>query len=189
MPGALQTDRCQACAMLDLESDDLDAPVFAAPPSPAVLHELLDGPLPEEGEPLADVLDACAAVLRAGRRTAPAFFGYVQSPPTAVGVAGDLLASAADQNVTAWRSAPAAVHVERLTLRWLGRFVGYDDEAAGLMVAGGSAANLTALLAAVRTRAEADADRRRLVVYVSAEGHFSIAKAAGALGLAVRRLA
>jgi glutamate/tyrosine decarboxylase-like PLP-dependent enzyme len=127
-------------------------------------------------------------VLQSGRRTAPAFFGYIQSPPNPVGVVADLLASAADQNVTAWRSAPAAAHVERLTLRWLGQFVGFDDDAAGIMVGGGSAANLTALLTAIRTRSNPDADRRRLAVYVSSEAHFSIAKAAGALGLAVRRI-
>jgi hypothetical protein len=118
--------------MLDLDREDLDAvftraaalaaaeldatrcgPVFASAPSAANLHAVLDEPLPVDGEPLDDVLEACEAVLAAGRRTAPGFFGYVQSPPTAVGVIADLLASAADQNVTAWRSAPAAVHVER----------------------------------------------------------------------------
>ena len=193
--------------MLDLDREHLDAvfaraaasaaaeldatrggPVFSSPPSAAKLHALLDAPLPADGEPLDDVLAACDAVLAAGRRTAPGFFGYVQSPPTPVGVLGDLLASAADQNVTSWRSAPAAVHVERLTLRWLGQLVGFDEDAAGLMVSGGSAANLTALLTAVRTRTVPDADRRALVAYLSEECHFSVAKAAAALGLSVRRL-
>jgi aromatic-L-amino-acid/L-tryptophan decarboxylase len=193
--------------MLDLDPERLDAilaraaaaaaaeieatrrgPVFASAPSSEAIGGLLDAPLPVEGEPFEDVLDACDALLAAGRRTAPGFFGYVQSPPTPVGVVGDLLASAADQNLTAWRSAPAAVQVERLTLRWLGALVGFDDAAAGLMVSGGSAANLTALLIAVRHRAAPDADRRAMVVYVSEESHFSVAKAAGALGLSVRRV-
>jgi len=167
-----------------------EGPVFVAPPSAERLHELLDadGALPDDGESLEALLDMCASLLAAGRRTAPTFFGYIQSPPSPVGIAADLLASAADQNVTAWRSAPAATQVERITLRWLGRFVGFSDDAAGIMVGGGSAANLTALLVAVRTLAGPDADRRSLTVYVSQEGHFSIAKAAAALGLAVRRL-
>src|SRR3954471_6566411 len=165
-------------------------PVFERPPSAVEVDRVIgaDRGLPVDGESVDDLLAACAGVLAAGRRTTPAFFGYVQSPAAPVGVVADLLASAADQNVTSWRSAPAAVHVERLTLRWLGELVGFDDDAAGLMVGGGSAANLTALLAALRTRAAPDTDRRRLVVYVSEEGHFSVAKAAGALGLAVRRL-
>jgi glutamate/tyrosine decarboxylase-like PLP-dependent enzyme len=188
-PEALDALFARAAASAAAELDATRrGPVFASPPSAATLHALLDERLPVDGEPLDDVLDACDAVLGAGRRTAPGFFGYVQSPPSPVGVVADLLASAADQNVTAWRSAPAAVHVERLTLRWLGELVGFDDDAAGLMVSGGSAANLTALLMAVRTCAEPDADRRGLVVYVSEEGHFSVAKAAGALGLAVRHV-
>ena len=193
--------------MLDLDREDLDAvlmraaaaaaaeldatsrgPVFSSAPSAARLHTLLDEPLSVDGVPLEDVLDSCDAVLAAGRRTTPGFFGYVQSPPTPVGVIADLIASAADQNVTAWRSAPAAVHVERLTVRWLGQLVGFDDDSAGLMVSGGSAANLTALLMAIRTRAARDVDRRALVVYVSEECHFSVAKAADALGLSVRRV-
>jgi aromatic-L-amino-acid/L-tryptophan decarboxylase len=193
--------------MLQDEREDLDAafaraaavaaaevdatrrgPVFSSAPSAARLRALLDAPLPVDGEPLEGVLAACEAVLAAGRRTAPGFFGYVQSPPAPVAVMGDVLASAADQNLTAWRSAPAAVQVERLTLRWLGQLVGFDDDAAGVMVSGGSAANLTALLMATRTRAAPDADRRALVGYVSQECHFSVAKAAAALGLTVRRL-
>jgi aromatic-L-amino-acid decarboxylase len=193
--------------MLDLDRENLDAvftraaasaaaelqatrtgPVFSSAPSAAKLGALLDGPLPVDGEALEDVLDACDAVLAAGRRTTPGFFGYVQSPPTPVGVIADLLASAADQNVTAWRSAPAAVHVERLTIRWLGQLVGFDDDAAGLMVSGGSAANLTALLMAIRICAAPDVDRRALVVYISEESHFSVAKAADALGISVRRV-
>src|SRR5215213_2713620 len=125
-----------------------DGAVFAAPPSADRLAALLDpeAALPLDGEPVDELLRACGDVLAHGRRTAPGFFGYVQSPPTPIGVAGDLLASAADQNVTAWRSAPAATTVEHLALRWLGELVGFDARATGILVGGGSAANLTALL-------------------------------------------
>ena len=77
-------------------------PVFAQPPSAAEVDRMVgaDRGLPDEGESVDELLAACAAVLAAGRRTTPAFFGYVQSPPAAVGIAGDLLASAADQNLT-----------------------------------------------------------------------------------------
>jgi aromatic-L-amino-acid/L-tryptophan decarboxylase len=166
-------------------------PIFAEPPSAERLERLLDSRagLPLEGEPLDDLLESCGAVLAAGRRTAPAFFGYVLSPPSAIGVAADLLASAADQNVTSWRSAPAATHVERITLRWLGELVGFAPDAAGVLVSGGSMANLTALLVALRARSEPDADRRLLTVYVSEDTHFSVAKAAAAIGVQPRTVA
>jgi len=43
-------------------------------------------------------------------------FGYVQAPGTAIAAIADLLASTLNANLTAWRSAPAAVEVERLTI-------------------------------------------------------------------------
>jgi aromatic-L-amino-acid/L-tryptophan decarboxylase len=166
-------------------------PVFEGTPSAARVRALLEGEqrVPLEGEPLAFVLERCGAILAAGRRTAPTFFGYVQSPASPVGVAADLLASAADQNVTSWRSAPAATELELLTIRWLGQFVRFSDDAEGLLLGGGSAANLTALLWALRTQTSPGADRRALVVYASHEAHFSAAKAAEVLGTSFHPIA
>jgi aromatic-L-amino-acid/L-tryptophan decarboxylase len=160
-------------------------PVFDHPPSAAEIDGIIgaDRGLPADGESVEELLAACGAVMAAGRRTTPAFFGYVQSPPAPVGVAADLLASAADQNLTSWRSSPAATAVEHQTLRWLGEFVGFDAAATGILVSGGSAANLGALLVALHAVAGPDEDRRAMRVYASAETHFSVSKAAAALGL------
>jgi aromatic-L-amino-acid decarboxylase len=168
-----------------------DGPIFGEPPSAERLDRLLDGQaeLPLDGESLEDLLECCDAVLAAGRRTAPGFFGYVfspPSPPSPIGVAADLLASAADQNVTSWRSAPAATEVEHIAVRWLGELVGFASDAAGILVSGGSMANLTALLVAFRARSRPDADRRMLTAYASEEAHFSIARAAAAIGVELR---
>jgi aromatic-L-amino-acid/L-tryptophan decarboxylase len=166
-------------------------PIFAEPPSAARLDRVLDAraELPTEGESLDGLLDRCSAVLAAGRRAAPTFFGYVLSPPSPIGVAADLLASAADQNVTSWRSAPAATRVEHIVLRWLGQLAGFAGDAAGVLVSGGSMANLTALLIALRTRSRPSADRRSLTAYASEDAHFSIAKAADVIGVELRRVA
>jgi aromatic-L-amino-acid decarboxylase len=166
-------------------------PVFEHPPSAAEVDRIVDSDraLPADGETVEEMLAACAAVLAAGRRTTPTFFGYVQSPPAPVGMAADLLASAADQNLTSWRSGPAAAAVEHQTLRWLGEFVGFDAAATGILVSGGSAANLTALLVALRAATGPDDDRRAMRVYASAETHFSVAKAAKALGVGLEPVA
>ena len=166
-------------------------PVFEHPPSATEVDRVIDAdrPLPADGESVEDLLGACAAVLAAGRRTTPAFFGYVQSPPAPVAVAADLLASAADQNLTSWRSGPAAAAVEHQTLRWLGEFVGFDPAATGILVSGGSAANLSALLVAMRAATGPDEDRRAMRVYASAETHFSVGKAARALGVGLTPVA
>jgi aromatic-L-amino-acid/L-tryptophan decarboxylase len=166
-------------------------PVFERPPSAAEIERIVgaDGGLPAEGESVEELLAACAAVLAGGRRTTPAFFGYVQSPPAPVALAADLLASAADQNLTSWRSAPAAAAVEHQTLRWIGEFVGFDAAATGVFVSGGSAANLSALLVALRAVSGPEDDRRSMRVYASAETHFSVAKAARALGVSLQPVA
>ena len=166
-------------------------PVFERPPSAVDIDSTIgaDRALPADGESIEALLAAFAAVLSGGRRTTPAFFGYVQSPPAPVAIAADLLASAANQNLTSWRSGPAAAAVEHQTLRWLGEFVGFDAAATGILVSGGSAANLTALLVALRAVAGPDADRRAMRVYASAETHFSVAKAAAALGVGLESVA
>src|SRR3954451_7584613 len=166
-------------------------PVFERQPSAVEVDRMVgaDRALPADGESVEALLAACAAVLAGGRRTTPTFFGYVQSPPAPVGVVADLLASAADQNLTSWRSGPAAAAVEHQTLRWLGEFVGFDAAATGILVSGGSAANLTALLVAMRAATTPDDDRRAMRVYASEETHFSVAKAAAALGVGLRSVA
>jgi glutamate/tyrosine decarboxylase-like PLP-dependent enzyme len=165
--------------------------VFERAPTAAEIDRVIgsDRPLPVDGESVEDLLAACAAVLAAGRRTTPAFFGYVQSPPAPVAVAADLLASAADQNLTSWRSAPAAAAVEHQTLRWIGEFVGFDAAATGILVSGGSAANLSALLVALHAVTGPDEDRRAMRVYASEETHFSVGKAARALGVGLQPVA
>jgi aromatic-L-amino-acid/L-tryptophan decarboxylase len=141
--------------------------------------------LPLDGEPISDVLAAVRRVVANSRHTGPGFFGYVLAPAAPIGVAGDLIASALNQNLVAWRSAPGAVEVEHVVVRWLGQLVGFADAAHGLLTSGGSLANLSALFVALRARAGSEDDRRRLVVYAGKEIHFSITKAADILGVAV----
>src|SRR4249919_234098 len=78
----------------------------------------------------------------------PRMFGYVQSPGTALAAFADLLASTLNSNLTAWRSAPAPVELERLTIDWIRQILGFDPKAAGLLMSGGSMANLSGLATA-----------------------------------------
>ena len=93
-------------------------------------------------------------------------------------------------NLTAWRSAPAAVEIERLTIDWIKQIVGFEPDAAGLFVSGGSMANMAALAAARRAKAPpeissegAQSCSRALRVYASEEVHHSVAKAAALIGI------
>jgi glutamate/tyrosine decarboxylase-like PLP-dependent enzyme len=107
-------------------------------------------------------------------------FGYVQSPGTPLAAFADLLASTLNANLTVWRSAPAPVELERLTIDWIRQILGFNAEAGGLFVSGGSMANLAAIAAARQAK---DCSSGRLRIYASSETHFSIAKAAALLGI------
>src|SRR5215472_10792489 len=110
----------------------------------------------------------------------PRMFGYVQSPGTPIGAFADLLASTLNANLTIWRSAPATVELERLTIDWIRQILGFNPRAGGLFVSGGSMANLIGIAMARQTK---DDSLGRLRLYASSETHFSVAKAARLLGI------
>ena len=156
------------------------------------IRRKLDRALPEKGVPFESLLDIFSDVIvPASRHNGhPRMFGYVQAPGTAIAALADLLASTLNANLTAWRSAPAAVEIERLTIDWIKQILGVEAHAAGLFVSGGSMANLAALAVARRAKAPADLANKgaqslpqAMRVYISDETHHSIAKAASLLGL------
>ena len=119
------------------------------------IRELLDRSLPAEGTGFGQLLDVIRKpLLEFSRHNGhPRMFGYVQAPGTAIAAIADLLASTLNANLTAWRSAPAAVEIERLTIDWIKQIIGFDPKGAGLFVSGGSMANMAALAAARRAKA------------------------------------
>jgi len=100
-----------------------------------------------------------------------------------VAALADLLASILNQNVTAWRSAPAAVSIERQMVRGLAGALGCEG-LTGSLCGGGSMANLMGLAMAREARLPANQSGAQPgVVYASSEVHMSIPKAMALLGL------
>ena len=54
----------------------------------------------------------------------PRFFGYITSSPAPIGVLGDFLASAVNQNCGSWNLSPLATEIEAQTVRWIAEFIG-----------------------------------------------------------------
>ena len=149
--------------------------------------QAFDQPLPQEGLDGA-ALDALEQVMEMSRAPSPRFFGYVLGSGEAVAALGDLLASVLNQNVTAWRSAPAAVTIERQVVSWIAQALGCGTMS-GSLCGGGSSANLMALAMAREAKLPANEDGARPgIVYVSSEAHMSMAKAVALLGLGRRNL-
>src|SRR5437763_14954560 len=146
------------------------------------IRNRLDAALPTKGTDFDGLLKVFREdIIPFSRQNAhPRMFGYVQSPGTPLAAFADLLASVLNANLTVWRSAPAPVELERLTIDWIRQILGFNPEAGGLFVSGGSMANFAALAAARQTK---DDSSGRLRIYASSETHFSIAKAAALLGI------
>jgi aromatic-L-amino-acid/L-tryptophan decarboxylase len=146
------------------------------------IRDWLDAALPAKGIDFEDLLKVFRdSIIPFSRQNAhPRMFGYVQSPGTPLAAFADLLASTLNANLTVWRSAPAPVEMERLTIDWIRQILGFNAEAGGLFVSGGSMANLAAIAAARQAK---DDSSGRLRIYASSETHYSIAKAAALLGM------
>ncbi len=110
----------------------------------------------------------------------PRFFAFVPSCPTWPGILGDFMAAGLNVFQGTWLESAGPSALELEVLGWFKEWIGYPPEAAGLLMSGGSAANLTALVTARTARL---GDRwEDGVIYVSAEAHSSVFRAARILG-------
>ena len=166
------------------------------PLSPVGLDEMFDEPLPENGAPMADVLQECRAqvfpnTMAIGSRR---YFGMMNPAPIPVAVFADALASAMNQNVASWRHAPSGTAIEKRVVRWLCDLFGLPEKSFGTLASGGSLSNITALklainkslgrdLSQVEDKAGPGSGISKLVFYVSSQGHYSFDKAVDVLGL------
>ena len=116
----------------------------------------------------------------------PAFFGFVPGTPTWPIALGDLVASALNVDAAQWRESPGPVQLELVVLDWFKEWIGYPKEADGVLVSGGSAANMTALACAREALLGPMDDRA--VAYFSDQAHSSLARAARVLGFRPERV-
>ena len=165
-----------------------DRPLFPDV-TPKHLEKLFAEPLPQDPTPAADVVQELEEKLLpfCTHVNHPGYFGLITPTPTPVGILGDLISSALNQNIGAYSIGPAAVAMERRTVRWLTDLVGYDHQAGGNLTSGGTMANFVGLKLArdwaSKDRAQHEGIRNRWAVYVSEERHVSIDKAVDAVGV------
>ena len=162
--------------------------------SPSEVRRLLelDRPLPEQGLDPKRLLEEVAEALfdHSLFNAHPRFGAYITSSPAPIGLLGDFLAAAINPNVGAWNLSPLATEIEAQTVRWIAEFIGYPTDCGGLLVSGGNMANFICFLAARREIAGPDLrlsglgsdGPARLRMYVSAETHTWIQKAADLFG-------
>jgi aromatic-L-amino-acid decarboxylase len=169
---------------------ELDSRPISPSTTGAETERLFGMPINEKGMG-ADALEGLQDVIEHSRAQNGRFFGYVLGSGEPVGAVADLLASVLNQNVTAWRSGPAAATLERTVVGWLAQAIGCAGSR-GSLTGGGSSANLMGLAMARESRMPAnEAGVRGVpqgVVYASEEVHMSIPKSVALLGIGRRNL-
>lgn len=147
----------------------------------------LDLALRARGRPLDEVLDALVRLFAATpATTGPRFWNQLFGGREAAATVADMLACLANNSMYTYKVAGPQVLVENAVLERLMAIAGFAGGEA-IIAPGGSMSNLCALLAA---RNEAfdnarggGADGRRARVYVSADAHYSLRKAAMVAGI------
>ena len=142
----------------------------------------IDEPAPAAGRSFDEVLKRLNSDVLpfVGHFDHPRFFGYIPGAGTWPAALGDLIASAMNIDAGGWREAAGPTQLELTVLDWFRQWMGYPASAAGVLVSGGSAANLTAIACA--REAIVGPMSPRIVAYTSDQTHSSLARAARHLG-------
>lgn len=150
--------------------------------TPEEMAARLPGDLPESGAALDDLL----GVLREdvfpfmSRLDHPGYFAFIPACGTFPAALGDFIGAVLNPYVGSWMEAAGPTHLELVVLDWFKEWIGYPSSAAGILVSGGSAANMTALACARESLMGAMSDSA--VLYVGDQAHSSLARAARLLG-------
>lgn len=155
-------------------------------PIPEDVKKTFQTPLPQSPEPdFYDQFKATVLPYPSGN-IHPRFFSWVHGTGTFTGALADFMASVMNSNCAIGEHAP--MYVDRQVVDWCKDLMGFPRQAGGILVSGGSMANLTALTVArehalERAREAPGAAITSLRAYGSSETHQCIDKSLRVLGL------
>lgn len=177
--------------LVDLLSDYLDEiedhPLLNDT-DPKLIEKLFNESIPEEGKSTEDIINELKEKLFPFTTNVnhPGYFGLITPTPTPIGILGDFIASALNQNLGAYSIGPSAVEMEKRTVRWLNDLIGFPESAGGNLTSGGMMANFVGMKLgrdwSSGNRTQHQGAIPDQVIYVSEERHVSIDKAVDAVG-------
>lgn len=179
--------------MFDHQQDQRERPVWQ-PMTPAV-REQFERPLPESGEAAEAIYEDFIKYVMpfGGGNTHARFWGWVMGNGTPLGMLADMLAAGLNPNLGGGDQAPNLVELQ--VIEWCRQMFDFPGGASGLLLSGGSMANLVGLAVGRHSRAGYDirqqglrAAPKPMTIYGSVEMHSSIQKAVELLGLGSQQL-
>lgn len=149
--------------------------------------------IPEHGDKLTDLLaEVRSQVLpRTVNFQNPRYMGHMDSVPTAITIWADALISAINNNMLSYELAPIFTEMEAQLMQWFGNLFGMGTDCFGTLTAGGSLANISALLLArnwKQPQSKTLGDAHDLVAFVSDSAHTSFEKAMNVIGVGKENL-
>lgn len=159
-----ETERLAAAVVeYALDRIRMEPPPLDGPRSSADLAAAAGATITQDGLGWERALELFADVLAPASISSdhPSFFAFVPGAPTPAASLFDLIVSASSINGAGWMDGAGAIWAEDQALAWLASEAGLPAETAGgAFVSGGSAGNLSGLVAARQTAMAAHAGRR-----------------------------
>ena len=119
----------------------------------------------------------------------PRFVGHQNTPPLTAGIIAQMCTTLLNNGVAVYEMGPASMAAERNVVRYMARLIGFNDDSDGIFTHGGSAGNLTALLAARQAMSdyniweEGVRHDRPVGIIISDQSHYSVSRNARVIGL------
>ena len=143
----------------------------------ATLREAVDGPIPTSPHDLGDDLRLLADTVLAHQQHGdhPRYFARVPGPSSFPGILADWLGTGLQSVASSWGGGSGPTCVELVVMDWMRDALGLAPDCEGILLSGGSMANITGLITAFSHRGEG-------VVYLSDQTHASIPRGLRAMG-------
>ena len=156
-----------------------------------------DEGIPDAGMNAIELLDEVGkkVLQTATGNLGPHMYAYVMSGGNQMAIVAEKLAATINQNQTKWHLAPAMNEIEKRVIGWTAKLLDFPEDSGGVLVSGGSAANLTGLTVgrniffeAIGIRKTGLFHQKPFVVYASEEVHSCVDKSVELLGIGSNQL-
>lgn len=151
-----------------------------------------DEGVPQDEIPPEAVLDLFKELVMdtATNNLGPYMYAYVMAGGSQMSLLAEKLTATINQNVGKWHLGPAVSEIEKRVVQWTGELTHFGENCGGVMVSGGSAANLAGLTVARNIFFEKEKIREKglfgmkpFTVYASTEVHGCVDKSLMELGI------